>query len=506
MTESRRPLPASASLARKLALLAARTDSAIVVGDANGAVEWVNAAWSRMTGQPAGQAIGKPMLALLADSEIDGAAVRFVRARLERGEPARLELGLSSRSGERRWVDLEVLPAPSEDGARLEFVAIATDITERRQAQTALAESEARYRTLVEQCPNPVAVHRGGQVVYVNPAAVRLWGGEDASELVGRPVFDFVHPDSRPLAEERIRSVLEEGITPAVVEAQMLRKDGTPARVLVHTAPLLLEGKPAVQALLVDLSGRDAPAPSVPPSGKLGPNREAEKLAHGLAGELDGLATSLLEASDLLWMDLRRGAEPGELRRIRRAGLRLAELTGELRACAGEATARTRPVDISSLLLELSPVLESELGERMRVSYDLAAHLPAALADPGLLRQVIQRLVRRVTEAGDDARDTIRIRTGLLEADATFLADVQPRAGLRAGPYVTLQLQDGSLGLGPRQRERVFEPFFGPRAPRGGLGLAPVLGLLQAQRGAIKVESTRRRGTIFTVLLRPATG
>src|SRR5581483_10195009 len=77
----------------------------------------------------------------------------------------------------------------------------------RQQSDAELRESEERYRRLVEHSPAAVMVHSGGLLVFANPAALRLLGAESASQVVGRPMLDFVHPDYRDLVMERARQV-----------------------------------------------------------------------------------------------------------------------------------------------------------------------------------------------------------------------------------------------------------------------------------------------------------
>src|SRR4051794_9614605 len=77
--------------------------------------------------------------------------------------------------------------------------------------EQALQESEERYRRLVELAPDAIAVHREGHILYANPAAARLMGAAEPAELIGRSIFEFVHPDYRALVAARAHQVQDEG-------------------------------------------------------------------------------------------------------------------------------------------------------------------------------------------------------------------------------------------------------------------------------------------------------
>ena len=96
------------------------------------------------------------------------------------------------------------VPDRQEDGAVL-WHGFITDVTERNQIKRTLAESAESYRTLVEWTPEPIAVHRDGKLVFVNPAATAMFGATSAQELVGRPILELVHPEFRQIVLARVK-------------------------------------------------------------------------------------------------------------------------------------------------------------------------------------------------------------------------------------------------------------------------------------------------------------
>lgn len=139
-----------------------------------------------------------------------------------------------------------------------------------------LRESEERYRQLVEFCPDAFLVQQNGEIVFANRAAAHLLGAENASQLVGKPISEITHPESRYSLETRFQQLLEIGAIffwrkiekgkagkqdePAndigFVEEKFVRLDGTACNVEIVAAPITFQGRPAVQLIARDSSER----------------------------------------------------------------------------------------------------------------------------------------------------------------------------------------------------------------------------------------------------------
>lgn len=127
---------------------------------------------------------------------------------------------------------------------------------QRKRAEETLAASEERYRQLVDLSPDAIAMHCEGKVVFINPAGAALMGAHDVQEILGKPVMDFVHPDYRQIALERIRAGIEKRVPQPLIEEKFIRLDGTPIDVEVASIPRTYQGKPAMQVIFRDISAR----------------------------------------------------------------------------------------------------------------------------------------------------------------------------------------------------------------------------------------------------------
>ena len=136
-----------------------------------------------------------------------------------------------------------------------EWLGLAGIAIEKRLAAQKLSASETNYRTLIHWTPQPIAVHRGEIFLYVNPAAVELFGAKDAHELVGTPVIERIAVEYRAMARVREKYFNEHGTTPRA-EQLFLKMDGSVIDVEVRATSIAYDGEPAVHLALHDISAR----------------------------------------------------------------------------------------------------------------------------------------------------------------------------------------------------------------------------------------------------------
>jgi len=141
------------------------------------------------------------------------------------------------------------------DGKPNQIVFAVRDITERVKNQIALRESEEKYRSLVENSPNGIAIYQDGKFVYVNATGLKLFGIDDAQQLLGKPVLSIVHPDSMDAVVKRVSLVTGGGKVPPL-EEKLLRADGSVYYAEVMALAITFNGKPAGQVIVNDISER----------------------------------------------------------------------------------------------------------------------------------------------------------------------------------------------------------------------------------------------------------
>jgi diguanylate cyclase (GGDEF)-like protein/PAS domain S-box-containing protein len=122
--------------------------------------------------------------------------------------------------------------------------------------QRELRESEDRYRRLVEMCPDPIVVYCDGYIVFANQATLEMAGADRPEDFVGKPMLDFVHPDSQPAVLEQTRTALERGESSGRIDLTLKRLDGELVQAEATSMPISFEGRPAMQVVLRDSTVR----------------------------------------------------------------------------------------------------------------------------------------------------------------------------------------------------------------------------------------------------------
>jgi len=158
------------------------------------------------------------------------------------------------------WFDNVVYPIPDNQGNVARLAVIARDITDQKNAECALRESEERYRKLVEISPNAVLLHREGKIIYANRALAGILGSENADDLLGRDVMDLIHPAYREVIRTNIANDLT-GMPTPFMDLQIIRADGKPVTVQGQGVGTSIDGKPAVLVAIRDVPGRPEPDP-----------------------------------------------------------------------------------------------------------------------------------------------------------------------------------------------------------------------------------------------------
>lgn len=224
----------------------------IYTRDMDGYITSINAAGARFYGRTVAEMVGKHLSEII---DAESAARDIAQTKAHIGNlPIRSTYRLQDARGAGRFLDGLITVERDRRGDPIGVRGVVRDITEQKNAEEALKESEDRYRRLVELSPDAIVVHREGKFVYLNPAAVKLWGASGPEDLIGQSILNVVHPDFHDHVKERVDYILNFQRPTPLVEQKCLRLDGAEIYVEVTGLPFTSEGKSAVLSVFRDVT------------------------------------------------------------------------------------------------------------------------------------------------------------------------------------------------------------------------------------------------------------
>lgn len=232
------------------AALNALQDVFFLIGEDRRLIRW-NERMEEVTGLAPSELAGIDAYDLL-----NGVAREEVYAAIDRAREdfATLQAELVSRDGSSIPYEFNAATLTSPEGHVIGIVGTGRDLSEQRRFEQALRESEERWRRLVENHPDPILLAQDGRLVYANPALVRLLDAETADEVEGQPLTRFVAEEDHEQLRERTGAVLTGTTHHELVEYTLVTLRGQRRVVEATGVPATYRGRPAVQALLRDVT------------------------------------------------------------------------------------------------------------------------------------------------------------------------------------------------------------------------------------------------------------
>ncbi len=219
--------------------------------DTEGRLVEVNDSYCKLTGYSREELLAM-RIEDIETQETPEEIARHVQRVMETGSD-RFETCHRTKEGRNLDMEVSVNYQPVGDGR---FFAFLHDITERKRAEVALRESEERYRKLVELSPDIIAIHSEGRILFSNFEGAKLFGVSDPSQLIGKDIFEIVHPDYHEIARERIQKMLEEGERTPPIEEKLIKFDGSVMDVEVASVPFTYQDRTAILSIAHDITER----------------------------------------------------------------------------------------------------------------------------------------------------------------------------------------------------------------------------------------------------------
>lgn len=404
-----------------------------------------------------------------------------------------------------RWVAWHNTLIKSGAGEILGTFSSGEDITERRQTEQALRESEERFRELTDTLPQVVfEADTRGTITYANRRAFELFGYGEEELQQGLNTLEMIAAQDHDRAKANIGRVLK-GDKPESTEYMARRKDGGTFPVMIYSTRIVRDGGVVgMRGIIVDLSEHKAAEKALKESEeRLRQSQKMEaigRLAGGIAHDFNNLLTTILGYSEMLLSEGTATKEALEsVREISKSAQRAASLTQQLLAYSRKQVLRPEELDINEVVKNVTKMLRRLIHENIQLNTVLDPKIGCVKADPAQLEQVIINLAINARDSMPGGGN-LTIETQNLVLDESYC---KLRPEVVPGEYVMLAVTDTGCGIDEKIQKQIFEPFFTTKEPgKGtGLGLATVFGTVKQSNGYVYVYSEPELGSTFKIYL-----
>ena len=467
--------------------------------DRDGRMIAANRALESLLGYGAAELAELPLRALTHPDDAAGELDLHAELLDGKRDEYRLEKRFIAKDGRAVWANVAVGLVRNADGHAEYGIATVEDITERREAEHAVRDSERRYRELFEHANDMIViVDLDWRVVSVNSAFEHVLG-YTREEARGMSMAELLTPEAQETARRQRDLKLSGGAERTTFEAEHVTKDGRRVLLEVSSRVLRENGEPvAIQGFARDVSERRRLEEELRQAQKM---EAVGRLAGGIAHDFNNLLTAIGGYGGLALDRLKVGqtVERRDLEEIVRAAKRAAELTGQLLAFSRKQILQPKRVDVNELVRDLTRMLTRLIDADIEIRTDLERDLSAVKADPAQLEQVLLNLVVNARDAMPDG-GRLTIATETVDVDGSGDDET-----VLPGRYVVLSVRDTGTGMDEDTRARLFEPFFTTKeVGKGtGLGLAMVYGFVKQSGGFVTVDTAPEQGTSFHIYLQP---
>ena len=421
--------------------------------------------------------------------------VRLISLLKEQGYAEDFEAEMLHKSGRTIWTSLNPRAVRDGEGEILYIEGTIEDITKRKQAELAVLESEAKYRTVVENSLAAFYIVQDGLVRFVNQRFSDI-AGYSSEEVVNKMgPLDLIHPDDRAMVEENMEKRLRGETERIEYDFRVIARDGRIMTVKAFGSTMNYNGRLAVCGTFIEITRERYLESQLRQAQKM---EALGQLAGGIAHDFNNILTALSGYGSLLSMKMEKD---NPLRvyvdQILSAAQKAAGLTGSLLTFSRQQAVALSPVDINQVVKKTKNLLKRLVTEDITLETCLTSDPLTIMGDANQVDQILFNLATNARDAMKHG-GTITIETQHVILDEEFM---RIHGFGKPGRYALLAVSDTGAGMDEATRQNIFDPFFTTKeVGKGtGLGLSTVHGIVRTHGGGIMVESAPGAGTRFLV-------
>ena len=508
ITEQKLVEESSKETERRFQALIDNSPSSIFLKDLDSRLLLVNKAYERYYGITQEEAFGRRGAAWV-DPKVLEMAVRADREVIETRQASEEVVERRDNGGRVSYAKSIKFPVFDAEGSVYALGGITTDITDQVLSEKSLKESEARYRRLVDESPDPTYVTVAGKIVFVNAASVEKFGAAHPNDLVGLSSLDLFDPEERPKILARRKEAVALGRALPFVQAKHIRFDGGVFHGESAGTPITWEGIDAYLVVIREITDRlRAEEEKSALEAQLRQSQKMESLgtlAGGTAHEFNNMLLPILGLTELAMREIPEDSRAHQnLSRVVENANRAAQLVEKILSFSRADEPKRSALDLRGVVIDAIELLRATLPATITFHEEISEKSSFVLGDETQIHQILMNLAANAKHAMAGGVGELTVGLADVDVDRELVTKL---TNLKPGPHAMLFVQDTGSGIDENIIARIFDPFFTTKevGEGTGLGLAMIHGIVTAHGGAIDVESELGRGTTFNIYLPLAT-
>jgi PAS domain S-box-containing protein len=419
-----------------------------------------------------------------------GAYLDVIASHHAKGKAYACEYRIIKKDGGIRWIRERGYPVGEPLEGQLLMSGICTDISEQKKTETALRESEEKYRSMMESMDDAAYICSADyRVEYMNPAMIGKIGRDVTGEkchsaLYGRQEQCPCCQHEKVMKGETIKTELKESGTDKVYS-------------ISHSPIFHTNGTMSKLSLCRDITEIKKLEARIQQAQKM---ESIGSLAGGIAHDFNNILCPIIGMAELLMLNFPHGSQVYENAQIIfNAGKRGGDLVQQILTFSRQSEHTLVPVCIQQILKEVLKLSRSSIPAYIEIEQNIQTDCGSVLANPTQIHQVVMNIITNAYHAVEPSSGKIIVTLDEISPASDALRELS----LSADRYVVISIKDTGHGIPADLMGKIFDPYFTTkeRGKGTGLGLAVAYGIVKEHQGAIQVYSEVGKGSTFNVYI-----